>query len=174
MRRAGMRVRSAFVRALGLDFVQNRFELSNGTHVAPDVQQVVRPIGSAFLIDALVVGVERNVSETNRLPAEDVFGDDDDGLRHALFLAFCLLPFAFVFVFRLSSFVFYLASALDQQFDRLDLLANDLQEPRTWRTVNHLVIAGEGQGDGINETHLAITTYRLGLNGADAENCHLR
>src|SRR5579872_3043735 len=55
-----------------------------------------------------------------------------------------------------------------------DLLRHHLQETRAGGPVDHLVIAGERQADGVNEGDVSVSADRLELNRAHTQNGHLR
>jgi hypothetical protein len=83
VRRPRMVVGHAFVAALGLDFVEHRFELADGAHVAPDGEEILARENGQLLADGLAVRIHRYAGEFDGLAGEDFFGLDDDGLRHA-------------------------------------------------------------------------------------------
>ncbi len=90
MGRPGMVVGHALVGALGLDLLKRRLELPNSAHVPPDVQQILDRVLLELLRDGLVVGVERNLGETDGFPREHALRLDNDGLGHALYTALSL------------------------------------------------------------------------------------
>src|SRR5438874_5831786 len=75
-------VRDPFVGAFGLDLIQRRFELTNRAHVAPDAREIMWSKTRKAFLNGLLVRIDRNVREADRLPGEDTFRFDDDRLRH--------------------------------------------------------------------------------------------
>jgi hypothetical protein len=82
VRGTGVGVGHSLVRPLGFDLLESGLELANGAHVAPDVHQVLGRVFRKLLLDRLVVRVDRNRGEGDRLPREDSIRFDDDGLGH--------------------------------------------------------------------------------------------
>src|ERR1035438_7811318 len=61
-----------------------------------------------------------------------------------------------------------------QRFYLFDLAGEDFEESCPRCAVDRLMIAGERQADGIDQTHATLYAHRLKLDGTDAENRHLR
>src|ERR1035438_4926138 len=58
--RTGMVVRHAFVRALDLDFVQDRLKLANCAHVLPDMEKVLGGVTGELILRRAVVSIDRD------------------------------------------------------------------------------------------------------------------
>ena len=68
-----MIVGDAFVRALGLDLVENRLELANRAHVLPDVQEVLARSSSDALPSTVLWYAFTGMSEKRRVSRWQTF-----------------------------------------------------------------------------------------------------
>src|SRR5262245_61892044 len=78
MRGSGMVICEAFVGALGLDIVQDRFEFSNRTHVLPDMQEILRRVLGEFLFESAVVCVQLNFGKADDITPAYSFRVDNN------------------------------------------------------------------------------------------------
>src|SRR5438552_2236116 len=74
----GVIVRQPLDWGLGLDLVEDGFELADGAHVLPDQEE----IGGREEADIGRAGIDGDVRELNGVPGEDLFRLDENGFRH--------------------------------------------------------------------------------------------
>jgi hypothetical protein len=61
VRRSGVLVSYALIRALGLDRIENRLEFPDGAHVVPDVQEILGRIRRELFLEGSLVGIHRDI-----------------------------------------------------------------------------------------------------------------
>ncbi len=84
MRRSGVVIRNALVSALGLDFVQDGFELADRAHVLPNMQKIFGGVIAQFLLQRAVVGIDGDVGQMDLRLGKNLSRFNNNRLGHCL------------------------------------------------------------------------------------------
>ena len=84
MRGSCVVIRNALVGALGLDFIQDGFELPDRAHVPPHMQEIFGGVIAQFLLQRAVVGIDGDVGQMDLRLGKNLSRFNNDRFRHSL------------------------------------------------------------------------------------------
>ena len=84
MSRSGVVIRNTLIGALGLDFVEDGFELTDRAHVLPDLQKICRGVVPQFLFERAIVSVDGDFRHLDLRLGKNILRFDDNRLGHSL------------------------------------------------------------------------------------------